>query len=300
MPINRASNPKELEPGLNALFGVEYKRYENEHAEIFDTFTSDRAYEEDVLIPGFGAAPTKAEGASIAYDTTSEGWAAKYSHETVALAFAITEEAVEDNLYDKLATRYTKALARSMAHTKQVKAANILNNAFSGSFLGGDGVALASTAHPLKDGGTLGNRPSVDADLSDTAIENALIEIAGWTDDRGIPAALNGRKLIIPRQSIFIADRILGSELRSGTSDNDKNVLKGIFPDGYVVNHRLTDPDAWYIKTDATDGLKHFVRAAIKTGMEGDFESGNLRYKSRERFCFGWSDPRALWATQGA
>lgn len=300
MPIARSNNPKQLEPGLNALFGNTYKGYENEHAAIFDTFTSDRAYEEDLLITGFGAAPTKAEGAAVQYESTSEGWTSKYSHETVALAFAITEEAVEDNLYDRLAARYTKALARAMAHTKQVKAANVLNNHTSTSFTGGDGKPLVATDHPLKDGSTASNRPSTDVDLSETALEDAVINIQGYVDDRGIPISVMPRKLIIPRQLIFVARRLTESDGRVGTADNDVNTIKGLFPEGFVVNQRLTDPDAWWLKTDVPDGLKHFVRAAVKSGMEGDFETGNLRYKARERYSFGWSDWRAVYGTTGA
>ena len=302
MAFSRAQELKELVPGLNAIFGIEYNRYDNEHTQIFDTEKSDRAFEEEVLFTGFGAAPTKQEGANVQYDEAAESWVARYSHETIALAFAITEEAMEDNLYDKLAPRLTKMLARSMAHTKQVKGANVLNNAFSASFLGGDGVALCATNHPLYGGGTLANRPSTDADLSETSLEDATIAIEGWTDDRGIPQAIKVKKLIIPRQLKYVAERLLESDLRVSTADNDLNALKSMraVPEGFVINHRLTDSDAWFLKTDAPDGMKHFQRVGMQTKMEGDFESGNVRYKSRERYVFGWSDYRGLWGTSGA
>ena len=284
MAISRAQLSKELEPGLNALFGMEYSRYENEHAEIFETESSDRAFEEEVLIVGFGNADVKTEGQGVDYDQASEGFTARYTHETVALAFALTEEAVEDNLYDRLGARYTKALARSMAHTKQVKAANVLNNAFSSSFTGGDGVALVSTAHPLAGGGTLSNRPST------------------YVDDRNMTLALQGTKLIVPPQLQFVADRLLETPGRVATADNDINAVKnmGLLPQGYAVNHFLTDTDAWYVLTDCPDGFKHFERSAISTSMEGDFDTGNVRYKARERYSFGWSNPRAVYASQGA
>lgn len=302
MAFSRAQELKELVPGLNAIFGIEYNRYDNEHTMIFDTEKSDRAFEEEVLFTGFGAAPTKQEGAGVQYDEAAESWVARYSHETIALAFAITEEAMEDNLYDKLAPRLTKMLARSMSHTKQVKAANVLNNAFSASFLGGDGVALCSTAHPLYGGGTLANRPATDADLSETSLEDATIAIEGWTDDRGIPQAIKVKKLIIPRQLKYVAERLLESDLRVSTGDNDLNALKSMraIPEGFAVNHRLTDSDAWFLKTDCPDGLKHFQRVAMQTKMEGDFETGNVRYKARERYVFGWSDYRGLYGTAGA
>lgn len=302
MPISRAQNPRELEPGLNALFGMEYDRYEDEHKDIFQIENSIKAYEEEVLITGFGAAPTKAEGAAVAYDTTSEGWLARYNHETIALAFSITEEAVEDNLYERLSARLTKALARAMAHTKQVKGSNVLNNAFSSNFTGGDGVSLISTAHPLKSGGTFANRPTTDADLSESSLEDATIAIMGLVDDRNIPIHVMARKLVIPRQLVYVADRLLKSDGRVQTADNDENALKALnaVPEGAVVNHRLTDPDAWYLLTDVTDGLKHFVRIPLKTAMEGEFESGNVRYKARERYSFGWSDWRSIYGSAGA
>tara|TARA_R110000796_G_scaffold89989_3_gene193653 strand:+ start:226 stop:1134 length:909 start_codon:yes stop_codon:yes gene_type:complete len=302
MAISRAQLSKELEPGLNALFGMEYSRYENEHAEIFETESSDRAFEEEVLIVGFGNADVKTEGQGVDYDQASEGFTARYTHETVALAFALTEEAVEDNLYDRLGARYTKALARSMAHTKQVKAANVLNNAFSSSFTGGDGVALVSTAHPLAGGGTLSNRPSTYVDLNETSLEQSLISISTYVDDRNMTLALQGTKLIVPPQLQFVADRLLETPGRVATADNDINAVKnmGLLPQGYAVNHFLTDTDAWYVLTDCPDGFKHFERSAISTSMEGDFDTGNVRYKARERYSFGWSNPRAVYASQGA
>lgn len=294
MAINRAQLVKELEPGLNALFGLEYDRYENEHTEIFDTENSDRAFEEEVMLSGFGQAPVKGEGASVTYDTAQETFTARYSHETVALAFALTEEAIEDNLYDSLSSRYTKALARSMATTKQVKAANVLNNGFSTSFPGGDGKPLMTTDHPTMSGGDQSNEPSVAADLNETSLENAMIDISQFVDERGIKVNVQARKLIIPPQLQFVADRVLQTPGRVGTSDNDINALKnmGMLPEGYVVNHYLTDTDAFFIKTDAPNGLKHFVRSPMSTGMEGDFETGNVRYKARERYSFGFSDWR--------
>ena len=300
--ISRSQLVKELEPGLHALFGLEYKRWEREHAEIFTEETSERAFEEETLITGFGAAPTKSEGASVEFDSAAEQWTARYVHETVALAFAITEEAVEDNLYDTLSRRYTAALARSMAYTKQVKAANVLNNAFSSSFPGGDGKELIATDHPTVQAGTQSNEPSTAADLSESSLENAIISIGGFADDRNIPVAVQARKLVIPKELAFTAQRILKSELRVGTADNDVNALNsmGMFPEGYVVNHYLTDTDAYFIKTDCPNGFKHFVRAALSTGMEGDFDTGNMRYKARERYSFGYSDPRAVYASQGS
>jgi len=302
MAINRAQLVKELEPGLNALFGLEYSNYENEHAEIFDTETSDRAFEEEVMLSGFGEAAVKGEGASITYDDAQEVYTSRYSHETIALAFALTEEAIEDNLYDKLASRYTKALARSMATTKQIKAASILNNAFSSSYPGGDGKELCATDHPTLSGANLSNELSTPADLSETALEQALIDISAFTDERGLKIAVRGMKLIIPKELQFTADRIMKSTLRVGTADNDINALKnmGMVPQGYTVNHYLTDPEAFFIKTDAPNGLKMFQRVAIKTGMEGDFETGNVRYKARERYSFGWSDPRGIFGSPGA
>jgi len=302
MAISRAQLAKELEPGLNALFGMEYARYENEHAEIFETESSDRAFEEEVLIVGFGNADVKTEGQGVVYDSATEGFTARYTHETVALAFALTEEAVEDNLYDRLGSRYTKALARSMAHSKQVKAANVLNNAFSSSYTGGDGVALVSTAHPLAGGGTLSNRPSTYVDLNETSLENALISISTYVDDRNMTLALQGTKLIVPPQLQFVADRLLETPGRVGTADNDINAVRnmGLLPQGYAVNHFLTDTDAWYVLTDCPDGFKHFERSPISTSMEGDFDTGNVRYKARERYSFGWSNPRCVYGSQGA
>jgi len=302
MAITRSQLLKELEPGLNALFGMEYDRYDNEHAEIFDTETSDRAFEEEVMLSGFGQAPVKGEGAAIVYDTAGEAFTARYTHNTIALAFAITEEAVEDNLYDKLSARYTRALARSMSNTKQVTAASILNNAFSSSYLGGDGVCLVSNAHPTTGGGNWSNTLATAADLNETSLEQALIDIAGFIDERGLKIALRGMKLIIPASLQFTAERILKSEQRVSTSDNDINALKsgGYMPQGFTVNHFITDTDSWYIKTDAPNGMKHFVRSPIKTAMEGDFETGNVRYKARERYSFGWSDPRAMYGSPGA
>ena len=302
MAISRSQLAKELEPGLNALFGMEYSRYENQHAEIFDTETSDRAFEEEVMLSGFGAAPTKSEGGSIAFDDAQEAYTSRYNHETVALGFSITEEAVEDNLYDRLSSRYTRALARAMAHTKQVKAAAILNNAFNSSFKGCDGKELCATDHPLTNGGTFANEPSTPADLNETSLEDALISIAGFTDERGLIIALKGQKLIIPRQLQFVAERLMVSNLRVGTADNDTNAIRsmGLLPEGYVVNDYLTDTDAFFIKTDAPNGLKHFERLAMSTNMEPDFDTGNMRYKARERYSFGFSDPRCVFGSPGA
>jgi hypothetical protein len=302
MAITRSQLLKELEPGLNALFGMEYDRYDNEHAEIFDTESSDRAFEEEVMLSGFGQAPVKGEGAAIVYDTAGEAFTARYTHETIALAFAITEEAVEDNLYDKLSSRYTKALARSMSNTKQVKAASVLNNAFSTSYLGGDGAPLVYNAHTTVGGGNWSNTLATAADLNETSLEQALIDIAAFIDERGLKIALRGMKLILPPALQFTAERLLKSEQRVSTSDNDINAIKtgGYMPQGFAINHFLTDPDAWFIKTDAPNGLKHFVRSPLKTGMEGDFETGNVRYKARERYSFGWSDPRAVYGSPGA
>jgi len=302
MAINRAQLVKELEPGLNALFGLEYNRYENEHSEIFDTENSDRAFEEEVMLSGFAQAPVKGEGAAVTYDAAQETFTSRYTHETVALAFALTEEAIEDNLYDTLSSRYTRALARSMATTKQVKAANVLNNGFSSSFAGGDGKALMTTDHPTLTAGDQSNEPSTAADLNETSLENALIDISSFKDERGIKVNVQARKLIIPPQLQFVADRILNSPGRVSTSDNDINAMKnmGMLPEGYVVNHYLTDTDAFFIKTDAPNGLKHFERAAMTTGMEGDFETGNVRYKARERYSFGFSDWRGIYGSPGA
>ena len=302
MAISRAQLSKELEPGLNALFGMEYARYENQHSEIFTTESSDRSFEEEVMLSGFGAAPTKSEGTGVAFDDANEAYTARYNHETVALAFSITEEAVEDNLYDRLSARYTKALARSMAHTKQVKAAAVLNNAFDSTVTGGDGKELCATDHPLTNGSTFANEPSTAADLNETSLEDALIKIAGFVDERGLIVALRGMKLIIPRQLQFVEERIMNSTLRVGTSDNDANALKnmGMLPQGYVVNDFLTDTDAFFIMTDTPRGFLHFERVALSTGMEADFDTGNMRYKARERYSFGFSDPRCVFGSPGA
>jgi len=298
MAISRAQLAKELEPGLNALFGMEYSRYENQHSEIFTTESSDRAFEEEVMLSGFGAAPTKTEGSSINFDDANEAYTARYNHETIALAFSITEEAVEDNLYDRLSSRYTRALARSMAHTKQVKAASILNNGFSaGAFAGGDGKALLATDHPLTNGGTFANEPSTGADLNETSLEDALIKIAGFVDERGLKIASQGRKMIIPKELQFTAERIMKSPMRTSTADNDINAVMnmGMVPEGYRVNNFLTDTDSYFLLTDVPNGLKMFVRSPIKTAMEGDFDTGNMRFKARERYSFGFSDPRCIF-----
>ena len=302
MAISRAQLVKELEPGLNALFGMEYERYDNEHAEIFDTESSDRAFEEEVMLVGFGNAQTKAEGAGVNFDNASEAYTARYTHETVTLAFALTEEAMEDNLYDRLGARYTRALARSMAHTKQVKAASVLNNAFDSNFAGGDSKELCATDHPLAGGGTFRNEPSTAADLNETSLENALIDISTFVDERNMIIALRGMKLIVPPQLQFVADRLLESTLRVGTSDNDVNAIRnmGMLPEGYTINHFLTDPDAFFIKTDTPNGFKHFERIPLSTNMEADFDSGNMRFKARERYSFGFSDPRAVFGSPGA
>ena len=302
MAISRSQLLKELEPGLNALFGLEYDRYDDEQAEIFDEESSDRAFEEEVMLSGFGQAPVKGEGAAVTYDTANEAYTARYTMETIALAFAITEEAVEDNLYDRLSTRNTRALARSMANTKQVKAANVLNNAFDNTVLMGDGVELCSTAHPTVGGGNFANTLATAADLNETSLEQSLIDIAAFIDERGLKIALRGMKLIIPSSLQFVAERLLASNLRPGTADNDVNATKsmGMLPDGYVVNHFLTDTDAFFLKTDCPNGFKHFVRTPIKTTMEGDFETGNVRYKARERYTFGVSDPRCVFGSPGA
>jgi len=302
MAISRGQLLKELEPGLNALFGMEYDRYDNEHAEIYETEASDRAFEEEVMLSGFGQAPVKGEGSAVSYDTANEAYTARYTHETIALAFAITEEAVEDNLYDRLSSRYTRALARSMANTKQVKAAAVLNNAFDSSFTFGDGKELCATDHPTVGGGNFKNELTTAADLNETSLEQSLIDIAAFIDERGLKIALQGRKLIIPSALQFVAERLMASTLRTGTSDNDINAVRnmGMLPDGYVVNHFLTDTDAFFIKTDAPNGFKHFERAAIKTSMEGDFDTGNVRYKARERYSFGVSDPRCVFGSPGA
>lgn len=302
MAISRAQLFKELLPGLNKLFGLEYQRYENEHAEVFEMANSDRSFEEELKLSGFGAAPVKREGAGIAYDSAQEAYTARYTHETIAMGFAITEEAIEDNLYDQLSARYTKALARGMAYTKQVKAAAVLNNGFSSSYAGGDGKALLATDHPLISGGTNANIPAVATDLNETALENAVIDIAAWTDERGLLIAARPRKLIIPPALQFVATRLLQTEYRVSTADNDINAIKtnGSIPEGYGIMHFLTDTDAWFLKTDVPNGLKHFTRAALKTGMDVDFDTGNARYKARERYSFGWSDPLAMYGSPGA
>ena len=301
MAISRSQLVKELEPGLNALFGLEYKNYADEHAEIFDVENSDRAFEEEVMLSGFANASVKPEGQGVNYDTAQESFTARYTHETLALAFSITEEAIEDNLYDRLASRYTKALARSMANAKQVKAANVLNNAFDSNFTGGDGVELCSAVHPIV-AGTFKNELSTAADLNETSLEQALIDIAAMTDERGLKIAAKGTKMIIPSALQFTAERLMKSQGRTGTADNDINAVgsMGMIPQGYVVNHYLTDTDAFFIKTDVPNGLKMFVRAPIKTAMEGDFETGNVRYKARERYSFGFSDPRGIFGSPGA
>jgi len=301
MAITRAQLAKELEPGLNALFGLEYDRYEREHSEIFDEESSDRAFEEEVMLAGFSTAPVKAEGAAITFDDAQETYTARYTHETIALAFSITEEAVEDNLYDRLAARYTRALARSMSQTKQVKAASILNNAFSTSYPVGDGAALCSSAHPAISGNQR-NQLSTAADLNETSLEQMLIDIAGLTDERGLKIAVRGMKLMIPKELQFVAERVLNSNLRPGTADNDVNAMKsmGMLPDGAVVNHFLTDTDAYFVKTDAPNGFKLFQRTPLRTAMEGDFDTGNMRYKARERYSFGVSDWRCVFGTAGA
>ena len=301
MAISRMQLVKELEPGLNALFGLEYDRYENQHTEIFDTENSDRAFEEEVMLGGVANASVKEEGSGVSYDAAQETFTSRYTHETIALAFSLTEEAVEDNLYDKISTRYTKALARSMANTKQVKAAAVLNNAFNSSFAGGDGKELCATDHPIL-AGTFKNELSTAADLNETSLEQALIDIADMKDERGLKIALQGTKLIIPINLQFVAERLMKSQGRVGTADNDINAIAnmGMLPQGYVVNNFLTDTDAFFIKTDAPNGLKHFVRAPIRTAMEGDFDTGNVRYKARERYSFGFSDPRGIFGSPGA
>jgi hypothetical protein len=304
MAISRAQLLKELLPGLNALFGLEYKRYGEEHQEIYETESSERSFEEETKLSGFSAAPVKNEGNSIAYDNAQEAWTARYTHETIALGFSLTEEAVEDNLYDTLSARYTKALARGMAYTKQVKAANVLNNGFntSGSYNGGDGVPLFSASHPLVTGGVNSNIPTTPADLNETSLENAVIQIAAWTDERGLLIAAKPRKLVVPPALQFVATRLLETELRVGTADNDVNALKnnGSIPEGYAINHFLTDSNAWFLTTDVPNGMKHFVRTPLATSMDGDFDTGNVRYKARERYSFGWSDPLGMYGSAGA
>ena len=302
MAISRAQLLKELLPGLNALFGLEYARYGEEHKEIYETETSERSFEEETKLSGFSAAPVKNEGSAIAYDNAQEAWTARYNHETIALGFSITEEAIEDNLYDSLSARYTKGLARAMAYTKQVKAASILNNGFSSAYLGGDGVSLFNTAHPLVNGGTNGNTPSTQTDLNETSLEAAVIAIAAWTDERGLLIAAKPRKLVVPPSLMFVATRLLDTELRVGTNNNDINALKnnGSIPEGYTVNHFLTDVNAWFLTTDVPNGLKHFERVALQNSMDGDFDTGNVRYKSRERYSFGWSDPLGIYGSSGS
>ena len=302
MAISRSQLLKELLPGLNALFGMEYARYGEEHKEIYETESSERSFEEETKLAGFGAAPVKSEGAAIAYDNAQEAWTARYTHETIAQGFAITEEAIEDNLYDSLSSRYTKALARSMAFTKQVKAAAILNNGFSAAVTYGDGVSLFSTQHPLVSGASNSNRPTTGADLNETSLEAAVIQIAAWTDERGLLIAAKPRKLIVPPSLQFVATRLLETELRVGTADNDLNAIKsnGSIPEGYTVNHFLTDTNAWFLCTDIPNGLKHFVRAPMATSMDGDFDTGNVRYKARERYSFGVSDPLGIFGSPGS
>jgi hypothetical protein len=304
MAISRAQLLKELLPGLNALFGLEYKRYGEEHKEVYETETSERSFEEETKLSGFSAAPVKNEGTAIAYDNAQEAWTARYNHQTIALGFSLTEEAVEDNLYDTLSARYTKALARAMAYTKQVKAAAVLNNGFntSGSYNGGDGVSLFNTAHPLVSGGTNSNTQATPTDLNETALENAVIQIAAWTDERGLLIAAQPRKLIVPPGNQFVATRLLETELRVSTADNDINAIKnnGSIPEGYAINHFLTDSDSYFLTTDVPNGMKHFVRTPLSTSMDGDFDTGNVRYKARERYSFGWSDPLGMWGSPGA
>jgi len=309
MAISRSQLLTELLPGLNALFGMEYNRYGEEHKEIYEVESSERSFEEETKLSGFAPAPVKTEGSAIAYDTAQEAWVARYTHETIAMGFSLTEEAVEDNLYDSLSARYTKALARAMSYTKQVKAASVLNNGFSRNFLGGDNVSLFGTNsagsvanHPLVSGGTNANRPSTNVDLNETSLEAAVIQIAAWTDERGMLIAAKPRKLIIPPSLMFVAKRLLETELRVGTTDNDINALKamGSIPEGHTVNHFLVDPDAWFLMTDVPNGLKHFVRTPMSTGMDGDFDTGNVRYKARERYSFGWSDPLGIWGSAGS
>ncbi len=302
MAISRAQLLKELLPGLNALFGMEYARYGEEHKEIYETETSERSFEEETKLSGFSAAPVKNEGNAIAYDNAQEAWTARYQHETIALGFSITEEAIEDNLYDSLSNRYTKALARAMAYTKQVKAASVLNNAFTSGYTGGDGKVLCATDHPLVSGGTNSNTFATQADLNETSLEAAVIQIAAWTDERGLLIAAKPRKLIVPPSLMFVATRLLQTELRVGTTDNDINAIKslGSVPEGYAVNHFLTDTNGWFLMTDVPNGLKHFVRSPLQNSMDGDFDTGNVRYKARERYSFGWSDPLGIFGSQGA
>jgi len=302
MAISRAQLLKELLPGLNALFGLEYARYGEEHKEIFETESSERSFEEETKLSGFSAAPVKNEGSAIAYDNAQEVFTARYNHETIALGFSLTEEAIEDNLYDSLSSRYTKALARAMAYTKQTKAAAILNNGFDTDYPGGDGQPLFSASHPLVSGGTNSNIPTTAADLNETSLEAAVIQIAAWTDERGLLIAAKPRKLVVPPSLMFVATRLLETELRVSTADNDINAIKsnGSIPEGYTVNHFLTDTDAWFLTTDVRNGLKHFVRTPMQNSMDGDFDTGNVRYKARERYSFGWSDPLGMYGSEGA
>ena len=302
MAISRAQLLKELLPGLNALFGLEYNKYGEEHKEIFETETSERSFEEETKLSGFSAAPVKNEGSAIAYDNAQEAFSARYNHETIALGFSLTEEAIEDNLYDSLSARYTKALARAMAYTKQVKAANVLNNGFNPAFPGGDGVELFSTQHPLVSGGVNSNEPSTPADLNETSLENAVIQIAAWTDERGLLIAAKPRKLIVPPSLQFVATRLLETELQVDTANNNINAIKsnGSIPEGYTINHFLTDVNAWFLTTDVPNGMKYFIRTPMATSMDGDFDTGNVRYKARERYSFGWSDPLGMFGSPGA
>ena len=304
MAISRSQLLKELLPGLNALFGLEYARYGEEHKELYETESSERSFEEETKLSGFSAAPVKSEGAAIAYDNAQEAWTTRYSHETIALGFSITEEAIEDNLYDSLSARYTKALARGMSYTKQVKAASVLNNGFTNSsqYYGGDGVPLFSTAHPLVSGGTNSNAPSVAVDLNETSLEAAVIQIAAWTDERSLLIAAKPKKLVVPPALQFVATRLLETKLRVGTNNNDISAINnnGTVPEGYTVNHFLTDTNAWFMCTDVPNGLKHFVRTPLQNSMDGDFDTGNVRYKSRERYSFGWSDPLGVWGSSGS
>ena len=302
MAISRAQLLKELLPGLNALFGLEYARYGEEHKESYESETSERSFEEETKLSGFSAAPVKNEGTAIAYDNAQEAWTTRYNHETIALGFSITEEAIEDNLYDSLSARYTKGLARAMAYTKQVKAASVLNNGFTSSYVGGDGVSLFNTSHPLVNGGTNSNTPSTQVDLNETSLEAAVIQIAAWTDERGLLIAAKPKKLVIPPSLMFVAKRLLDTELRVATNNNDINAIKqmGAIPEGYTVNHFLTDPNAWFLTTDVPNGMKHFIRTPLAQSMDGDFDTGNVRYKSRERYSFGWSDPLGIWGSSGS
>ena len=309
MAISRSQLLKELLPGLNALFGLEYARYGEEHKELYETEKSERSFEEETKLAGFGSAPVKNEGAAIAYDNAQEAFTSRYSHETIALGFSITEEAIEDNLYDSLSARYTKSLARAMSYTKQVKAAAVVNNGFNGAYLGGDGVTLfgnnssnTRVGHPLVNGGVNYNSPTTGVDLNETSLENAVIQIAAWTDERGLLIAAKPRKMIVPPALMFVAKRLLDTELRVGTTDNDINALKqmGAIPEGYTVNHFLTDSNAWFLLTDVPNGLKHFERMPLANSMDGDFDTGNVRYKARERYSFGWSDPLGIWGSSGS